>query len=127
MLRPTEEARLRGELETAREEIRQLKAAMSVHDATAQATRLGISVRGAEILLLLVRRGHANFDQLYDALFDDEDDSCMEWRQAVRQYVKRLRQKLRPHGISIQSIYGHGYRMDEASRAKARELLERPA
>ena len=52
-----------------------------------------------------------------------DDDSPGSEVEIVRVTICRLRQKLQPHGLAINTVWKIGYRIDGDSRVKIRKLL----
>lgn len=128
MLHRNADARLRVDLDTLQEENIQLRERLDDLTGRSLATRarllLGATKKESIILGLLVRCGFAAYSTLYDAIWDNLDEDQPE-RPDLRthSHVKRLRRRLRPHGIDLRAVYGEGYAMDERDRARCRQLL----
>jgi two-component system OmpR family response regulator len=54
---------------------------------------------------------------LFDAVFSHETDAAPN---ALEVHVSRLRQKLKPAGVTIRSVRGLGYRIEEVEHGSAR-------
>lgn len=115
-------------VETLEEEIRQLKA--KIDDLTGmgfyqEAIRVfGLTPTEAKIFCLLVKVGAAEYPRMESLVFDD--DRHLELDNpigAIRTYIKRMRQKIRPHGLDCETVYGFGFNMSEEMRAAAKRLL----
>ena len=116
------------QIEILREENRQLReriAKLEGGDDAAKAIRVfRMSHRMAVAFSMLLNRDVSRWDIL-NATHDDDRQMRLEnpdW--AINTLIKYMRQRLREHGVDIESVYGFGYRMTEENRAKARKLLE---
>jgi two-component system cell cycle response regulator CtrA len=83
--------------------------------------RLLLGLRPAEsrALAALVQQGYASRAALHAAMFYNPMSSL----KSVDVTICKLRQRLRPHGIAVDTIWGSGYRLAEDSRMRIRELL----
>lgn len=124
-------ATLMEECETLREENRQLRQQLGLIGPTEKLVRcrdvFGLTRGQAEMLMALVRSGRTmSAEQLLDAA---PSRDVVDERTAGLVHVQmvRVRRALRPHGIAIDSIRGLGFRLDEANRARVRELLQADA
>ncbi len=85
----------------------------------------GLSPIEARIFSLLVNRGVATYSHIYGLIFSDDDFAELEYPEgAVRSHIKRMRQKIRPRGLDIATVYGSGFEMMETERSAAREILK---
>lgn len=87
--------------------------------------RLDLTNRQAQLLALLVARGIATRDQCLDATHQGPERLHIDDEYgAIGTLIKHLRRALDPHGISIRTLYAHGWRMEDVDRAKVRALIE---
>jgi len=124
-------ATLMEECETLREENRQLRQQLGLIGPTEELVRcrdvFGLTRGQAEMLMALVRTGRAmTFEQILEAM-TPRDRAAVRDDNLIKVQMSRLRKALRPHGIAIDSIRGLGFRLDEANRARVRELLQTDA
>jgi len=77
-----------------------------------------------KIARILARSGGATYQVIQHALWPDPDDLPLS--DSVTVHICRLRKATRPHGVVIENRYGWGYRVDEASQAALRRLLNMP-
>ncbi|TPL40666.1 helix-turn-helix domain-containing protein [Mesorhizobium sp. B2-4-6] len=122
----------RDRIETLQEENRQLKATIARltgrNDAKMARKVFGLTEAEASIVMMLVSCGEAEYGQLQASIYTDRDlVELLDPDWAIRSHMKRIRRKTRPHGIDFQTVYGMGYRMSEACRAKARAAIARAA
>jgi DNA-binding response OmpR family regulator len=83
----------------------------------------GLTKYEAALFSLMLRCGHGTYDALADAIWNGIDEPRdLFW--AIRHHMKRLRKKLRPHGIDFETVYGIGYRMSDEARARARAAFK---
>ena len=115
-------AALRAVAETQAEVIAQLQATLAPHYGFEAIGRF--SPQEEIVLAAIVRFDIATFEQIYQGLYagrygrDTPDDNI------VKVHVCRIRPKLAPHGIVIESWYGRGYRMAPESKARLRALID---
>lgn len=96
-----------------------------VDDVTAAMGAYKLTPAEASVFVVLVNRGLAEHSVLEDAAFsDDAFEEIENPILAIRTYVKRMRKKIRPHGIEIETLYGVGYGMAEECRQKAKRGLK---
>ncbi len=119
---------LRDRIEILEEENRQLKATIAKLSGLdiAQTARLAFDLTEAESLIfaLLVHCGVGTYGQIQAAIYTfDQLDTISDIGESIRSHIKRIRKKLRPHGLNFTTVYAFGFEMDEACRAKARALL----
>ena len=76
------------------------------------------------VLTVLLRRGHADRDQLHKAVEDNRghqnDPTDIKIVDVV---ICKMRKKLAVHGLKITTIHSIGYEMSEADRQKAWALI----
>lgn len=116
------------QIEMLQEENRQLReriAKLEGGDDADKAIRIfRMSRRMSIAFSMLLNRDVSRWDIL-NATHDDDRQMRLEnpdW--AINTLIKYMRQKIRPFGIDIESVYGFGYRMTEENRSRARKLLE---
>lgn len=115
------EARVSDEVDRLRDQIAQLTGSADIERVM---RRFGLSIRKAQILLLLINRGSASHETIVSTIYDDDKRVAIESLDgAVRDYVRRLRPALKKWGISFDTAYGYGFEMSEAMRSRARALL----
>jgi DNA-binding response OmpR family regulator len=123
------ERELRDRIEVLEEQNRQLRTrlrALTGAGASLVYRRaFGLTASEATILGMLIRCGEATYNTLFEAVYADDDFCGLENPNcAVRTHIKRLRRKIRPHGIEFETVYGFGFAMSEEARAAARRKLE---
>jgi DNA-binding response OmpR family regulator len=90
--------------------------------------RFGITTREAIILGALARREALNIEQMQVLLKRDvTDDTGGCSRNLCSQLIKRLRKKLRPHGIEIRTRWAAGYYLSQEDKAKLCDGPQRPS
>lgn len=110
------------------EENRQLRATIASltgrNDARMARKVFGLTEAEASIVMMLVTCGEAEYGQLQASIYTDRHlVEILDPDWAIRSHMKRIRRKTRLHGVDFETVYGMGYRMGEASRAKARQML----
>jgi len=83
---------------------------------------LGLSGLEAALLAMLLQGDEVRRSAAYSALYASRDKKARG--SVVGAMISRMREKLKPHGIEIQNIYAHGYRLPGGSKAIIRSLLE---
>lgn len=118
-------ARAKRRVEDEVHELRERLAAFSGGDDLVTARRrFGLNRAEATIFMMLVRCGLATYDHIQSAVYSfDALDVIEDIGEAMRSHVKRLRRKLRGHGLEITTTYGFGFEMAEAMRGRAKALL----
>lgn len=115
-------------LEEVEEENRQLREQrdrlMGFADAEAVQFAFKLTPVEAKVLALLLHRGVADYEQLIAITCVDGAIELESPEGAVRSHIKRMRKKLRTHGIDFETVYGFGFELDEASRNKARRMVD---
>ena len=128
LARPDKERDLRNQIEVLQDEVAHLRqriAKLTGEDRRRQAIRaFGLTPPEGAFLALLIQRGEASHEELEEAIYSRSmlamlDDSKM----CIRSHAKRLRQKIRAHGIDFTTVYGVGWRMSEEAASKARKIM----
>ncbi|MER9665521.1 helix-turn-helix domain-containing protein [Mesorhizobium sp. M0203] len=117
----------RERLEDEVHELRERLAAIAGGEFEIQNARrqLGLTKAEAEIFLMLVNRGVATYPQIQATIYSfDTLDMINDVGEAIRSHVKRIRKKVRRHGVDFATSYGFGFEMDERMRKAARALLQ---
>ena len=88
--------------------------------------RFKLPPQPAHALGFILSREIATHDALYTVLWGNlnEDDQPLDVKQAVKHIVWRIRVKLRPYGIEIETGWGTHYTMTRANKQKLSRLLE---
>lgn len=83
---------------------------------------LGLTATEARLVGLLVKHGSVTKDRIMSALYGLRSDVEEPDIKIVDVLVCKARRKLAGFGIKIGTIWGQGYSMDEASRARCRDI-----
>ena len=102
------EARLRDEVETLREEVRQLKA-MLVPEVDIP-ERFGLTVMERRLFRHFASREIANYETLMAILAFEGGSERND--NTPRAHVFKMCRKLEPHGVFIRNVWGRGYRLE---------------
>lgn len=115
-------SQLRAENDELRERIRQLEE--SLIDKAEIPHCFGLTVSQARLLAFLLKRESAYLESIRVALFGA---SVGEPQSAnlVSVMICKIRQKLRPFGVEIKTIWGRGYFLPAESKAKIRAMQQR--
>lgn len=113
-------------MECLEEENRQLRDRIAELEGTnlIRDARLAFGLTGTEALIFcLMYQGRVlDYGRLIEAVYDVDDDQ-EDVNGAIRTHIKRLRRRVRPHGIDFTTIYGFGYEMDARSHAVATQKM----
>lgn len=121
----TTERELRDRIDLLEEIIRQLKEEKKedVSEQVILQTSLGLPPAEAIFLQILLRTGYASYEQLEAAIYSNRKQQLpKDYGSGIRTIAKRLRQRL--PSIKFRSVYGLGYSMGEAERARMRRLIK---
>jgi hypothetical protein len=80
----------------------------------------GMTKSEARVLLTLMEHGTVAREDLHVAMSDGRGVSKIKTIDVV---VSRVRQKLEPHGVAIETVWGSGYKINEDDRNKLRRLI----
>lgn len=116
------------QIEMLREENRQLReriAKLQGGDDVAKCIRIFKMSKRQAIAFSMLLNCDANRWDILDATHDDGRQqmlSSAEW--AISCLMRHVRNRTRPFGIEIESVYGFGYRMTTENRRLSRQILE---
>lgn len=115
-----------AERDEALERVRQLEQLTRELDDTVRPA-FGLTQDEGRVLAALMRWQIVGKQQLMALLYGHRDDP--PGAKIIDQYIMRIRRKLKPHGIVIDTVWGEGWALDEAARAKLRDAAQadRPA
>lgn len=98
-----------------------------LHGLPSQVARLRQAVKirllAAKVAVILANRGMATRQGLWSVFYGDRPDGGPD-PKIFDALVWQARRALAPYGIVIEMIYGQGWSMPEASRARLKALLE---
>jgi two-component system, cell cycle response regulator CtrA len=83
---------------------------------------LGLTKQESKLFCALVKRDIVTKESAMDALYRDKPNSAEV--KIVDVFVSKIRRKLRPYDISIETVWGRGYLMPGPSKLKVAALLE---
>lgn len=118
-------AHLRDELEKKTELLRETRRAQEF-DLMDFAGVAALTPRESRLLAALVRYGRVTKDRLFHAVYGNlltQDQPCPK---IIDVFVCKIRHKLRPHGIEIETVWGYGYSLNAENAAKIRALAGLP-
>jgi DNA-binding response OmpR family regulator len=116
-------AKLRAELDVANATIADMRNA----DAFEIAQFVGVArltPGEACIVALIVKHGRVSYERVYSALYSHRDEPRAY--ETAKQTMWQARQKLKPYGIIIKTIWGIGWEIGEDSRNALRHLASLP-
>jgi two-component system cell cycle response regulator CtrA len=83
---------------------------------------LGLTTSENRVLSCLYHsKGHATKENIFDALYTDNDPNYVRGMKIVDVFICKMRKKLKKFDLSIITIWGSGYILDEDSKAKLKE------
>ena len=113
---------LTQENEELRDRVAQLEEALGMRfDAPAW---MGLTVNEAKLFGLLMARDAVTKSGAMDVLYGLGPDADVAEEKIIDAFVCTLRKKLDPFEIPVETNWGQGYFMTEASKQKARELID---
>lgn len=107
---------LRAENDELRETIAQLREALC--PPVVYPAEWGLAPQERTVLAAMACRPVATRSALMLALFGDRDADDMPEPKNIDVYIWKMRKKLRPHGIEIENVFGVGFRLAPAVRAR---------
>lgn len=84
---------------------------------------LGLTPHEARIFLSLLKRDVCSKEQLLNAAYDLLHDGDLPGIKIIDVFICKIRKKLKPHGISISTIWGQGYYLDAEARQRASDMI----
>lgn len=113
-------ARIVEENEELREQVRQLQELLGL--TIEVPLMLGLTGKEAALLGFLMKRDLVTKEAAMIVLYGDRLDELPE-EKIIDVFVCKMRPKLAPVGIEIDTVWGRGYRMRPEMRAKLEALL----
>lgn len=110
-------AAVERENDLLREQVRRLEAAL--FETAPLPFEWGLTACEATVFGVLVNRELATKDAVMAALYRDLGRDDGE-EKIVDVFVCKVRRKLKPFGVAIHTVWGQGYHLDEATRARFR-------
>lgn len=83
-----------------------------------------LSKSEANIVSLVLKHGRITYQRIYSTLYDHYDEPRAN--STMKVLICRARQKLKPHGIAIESVWGVGLSMSDDCRNALRHLAGLP-
>lgn len=84
----------------------------------------GLTGQEAKMFGILYKRELVTKQQALDALYGDRPESDEAEIKIVDVFVCKMRKKMKPFDIQIETVWGRGYRIPAQSKATAAALLE---
>lgn len=84
----------------------------------------GLTGQEAKVFGILLKRELVTKQQALDALYGDRPESDEAEIKIVDVFVCKLRKKLKPFGVAVETVWGRGYRMSAESKNAAAVLLD---
>ena len=82
------------------------------------------TINEAKIIAAFVKHSRMSKDRIYFALYGDVSDQPEP--KIIDVFICKIRAKLRPHGIKIDTVWGYGYEMTRENANKLRALFDLP-
>lgn len=79
--------------------------------------------RVSEILGILIRREFADRNAVFDCMYGHQPEVSQPPIKILDVYISHARKMLRCHGIEIETIWGRGWCVSPANKAKLREVI----
>lgn len=119
----TAEQSLREENEVLRERVRQLEEELRGGTTVLAALRARLRLTKSEALLVgaLITRRSVTTQAVEALLYGSKMEPPTEY--AVRTWIYKVRRKLRPHGIAIQTDWGTGYFLDDDAHQRLAAIV----
>jgi DNA-binding response OmpR family regulator len=121
---PDDVATLQDRVETQREAIAQLRAALAPAHGIGR-TALGFSPQEQVIVELLLRGGVVTHERISQRLYGARHGEGAAAPGIVKVHVFHIRRKLEGEGVAIENVYGLGYRMADDQKRRLRAALAR--
>jgi two-component system cell cycle response regulator CtrA len=83
----------------------------------------GLTGSESRVLSVLFQRGMATKEQLLIAVTNDVTGNKQPEIKIVDVYICKMRKKLEPFGIVIETVWGRGYNLDHDNRDRVRGYL----
>jgi two-component system cell cycle response regulator CtrA len=116
---------LRNEIESLREELATLRAELCAPDWVAP-IELKLTAKESQVLgCLCTQKRVLSKEALLRSMYDSRcaADEIPELK-IVDVFICKIRRKLKPYGISIETSWGNGYYLTDESRSKLTELCQ---
>lgn len=84
----------------------------------------GLTGTESKVLSMLMQRGFASKEQLLIAATNDITGNKAPEIKIVDVYICKMRKKLEPFGIVIETVWGRGYNLDANNRSKVGVYLD---
>ena len=115
-------AELRDQLDQAQATILQLKQLLRAQGIY-NYEEIKLSPTQREVVdILLQTDGISTKEHLYDALYAFKQGHAPD-PKILREIIRLVRRQLKPYGIEINSVFGQGYTISDASRVKLNRLI----
>ncbi|MGU3387191.1 helix-turn-helix domain-containing protein [Methylobacterium sp. D53M] len=114
---------LQDENARLREQLAAMRAALSECPPLPQ--EWGLTPSQARVFAVLVRRPCPSRTAIMTALYSDRSETdAVDDPTIVTIFVHRMRRKLQPFGVEIQTLRGRGYALDEGTRARFADAVQ---
>jgi len=122
IIEPIMEARLRkrisdleSQLERAQDRIAALEDQFGMNDGCHYA-QLGLTENQSRLVAILARHDMVTRDQMMFALYEGKPECYDRDPKILDVYICKIKQKLGPLGVTIETVWGRGKRMPAASK-----------
>jgi two-component system cell cycle response regulator CtrA len=114
------------EIDTLREEVRQLKDMLGISGRFVYPPQIKLSVATGKLYCLLMQREVVSKDTAMRALYFDRADKIPGDR-IIHMFVFRLRAELAQVGVEVKKKWREGYYLEAKDKARLKQLTERQA
>lgn len=117
-------AAIEAENETLRARIIDLEREFGFHNEVP--LMFGLTASEAKVVSLLLQRDIASKTQILTAIMADRGADDEPEIKIVDVYICKVRHKIKPFGVAIDTVWGRGYSLTTANKSKIREYLPIP-
>lgn len=115
-------AALEDENETLRERVRQLETLLGSRQTIPLI--FGLTAHEERLIGMLLVREHMSRTQLLESMYGHLPAGDEPGPKIIDVWVCKMRQKLKPFGIKVQTKWGSGYYLDKEGKARLQKYLE---
>lgn len=112
---------LEHQVETLKEKVAALEAELTEGRKASLPACLRLTAKECALLKMLYERAQVTRMTLWNELYSHLPNGGPE-PKIIDVFICKMRRKLKPHGIGIETIWGQGYRMTPENKARLDEL-----
>jgi len=84
---------------------------------------LGLTAHESRVFLALLKRDVCSKEQLMNAAYDLLYDGDLPGIKIIDVFICKIRKKLKPHGIAINTVWGQGFYLTAEARQRANDMI----